>query len=178
MPSFADTIPCRRPTLFSPNAKTMMKIAVNILAESLMFLVLAGTLVSPVPAQQDTPKPHKPEGHSPADRPSRIIPVSAKNFAFDPVTIHLKVNEKVELDVTASDQQVGLRISPFPDGAKPNTPPGLSFLFGEDCYKLKPNEMVPIQIEATEPGTYTFSCCKGCGADHKTMRGQIIVDPA
>jgi heme/copper-type cytochrome/quinol oxidase subunit 2 len=149
-----------------------------ILAGSFMFLVLAGIRASPMSAQQDTQKSPKPEVHSPADRPSRIIPVSAKNFTFDPVTIHLKVNEKVELDVTASGQPVGIRINPFPDGAKANTPPGLSFLFGEDCYKLKPNEMVPIQIEATEPGTYIFSCCKGCGADHKTMRGQIIVDPA
>lgn len=143
-----------------------------------MVLVLAGICASPMSAQQDIQKSPKPEVHSPADRPSRIIPVIAKNFTFDPVTIHLKVNEKVELDVTASGQPVGIRINPFPDGAKANTPPGLSFLFGEDCYKLKPNEMVPIQIEATEPGTYTFSCCKGCGADRKTMRGQIIVDPA
>ena len=156
----------------------MMKIVVNILAGSFMFLALAGIFVSPMPAQQDAQKSPKPEAHSPADRPSRIIPLSAKDFAFDPVTIHLKVNEIVELDVTASGQQVGIRINPFPDGAKANTPPGLSFLFGEDCYKLKPNEMVPIQIEATEPGTYTFSCCKGCGANHKAMRGQIIVDPA
>jgi heme/copper-type cytochrome/quinol oxidase subunit 2 len=155
-----------------------MKIVVNILAGPFMVLVLAGIRASPMSAQQDIQKSPKPEVHSPADRPSRIIPVIAKNFTFDPVTIHLKVNEKVELDVTASGQPVGIRINPFPDGAKANTPPGLSFLFGEDCYKLKPNEMVPIQIEATEPGTYTFSCCKGCGADRKTMRGQIIVDPA
>jgi heme/copper-type cytochrome/quinol oxidase subunit 2 len=155
-----------------------MKIVANFLVRASIVIALAGIFLSPAPAQQAAQKPQKPDAHSPADRPSRILPISAKDFAFTPLVIHMRVNEKVELDVTAEGQQVGIRINPFPDGARANTPPGLSFLFGEDCYKLKPNEMVPIQIEATEPGTYTFSCCKGCGASHKTMRGQIIVDPA
>jgi heme/copper-type cytochrome/quinol oxidase subunit 2 len=87
------------------------------------------------------------------------------------------MNEKVELDVTAAGQPIGIRINPFPDGAKAHTPPGLSFLFGEDCYKVKKDQMAPILVEATEPGTYTFSCCKGCGSHHRMMQGRIVVDP-
>jgi Cupredoxin-like domain len=140
-----------------------------------VFLALVGLLVPCAAAQQDTPNSPRSDPHPPTSRPARIISITAKDWAFDPVVIHLKVNEKVELDAIARGQAIGIRISPFPDGARANTPPGLSFLFGEDCYKLKTNEMVPIQIEATEPGTYTFSCCRGCGP--RSMRGRVIVDP-
>jgi cytochrome c oxidase subunit II len=110
------------------------------------------------------------------EKPPRIISVSAKNFEFDPAVIHMKVDERVELDVTSEDRTHGIRISAFPDGAKTNTAPGLSFPNGEDCYKLKAGEMVAIGIVPTEPGTYNFSCCKLCGSGHKRMKGQIIVD--
>ena len=52
----------------------------------------------------------------------------------------------------------------------------LSLPNGEDCYKLKAGEMVTIGIVPTEPGTYTFTCCKTCGSGHKKMKGQIIID--
>jgi cytochrome c oxidase subunit II len=110
------------------------------------------------------------------EKPPRIVSVNAKNFEFDPAVIHMKVDERVELDVTSEDRTHGIRISAFPDGAKTNTAPGLSFPNGEDCYKLKAGEMVAIGIVPTEPGTYTFTCCKTCGGGHKKMKGQIIVD--
>lgn len=110
------------------------------------------------------------------EKPPRIVSVSAKNFEFDPAIIHMKVDERVELNVTSQDRTHGIRISAFPDGAKTNTAPGLSFPNGEDCFKLKAGEMVAIGIVPTEPGTYTFTCCKTCGSGHKKMKGQIIVD--
>ena len=113
---------------------------------------------------------------SPTNRPARVVAVSVRDFVITPSIIHMKVDEKIELDVTAVALPIGLRVNPFPDGAKANTAPGLSFLFGEDCYKVKKDEMVPVLVEATEPGTYTISCCKGCGSNHKSMRAQIIVD--
>jgi heme/copper-type cytochrome/quinol oxidase subunit 2 len=140
-------------------------------------LVIAGALVLPTLARQENPNVQKSDSHEPTNRPSRVISVTARDSAFDPAVIHLKVNEKVELDVTSAGSSTGIRINPFPDGAKANTPPGLSFLFGEDCYKLKKGEMVPVKIEATEPGSYSYTCCKGCGSNHKTMQGRIIVDP-
>lgn len=117
------------------------------------------------------------ETKSSREKPPRIVSVDAKNFEFAPSVIHMKVDERVELDVTSEDRSQGLRISAFPDGAKANTAPGLSFPNGEDCYKLKKGEMVPIGIVPTEPGTYTFTCCKACGDGQKKMKGQIIVDP-
>jgi len=141
-------------------------------------LAIVGALGLPTPAIPEPQDAQKPDSHEPANRPPRVISVTARDFTFDPLVIHLKVNEKVELDVVSAGISTGIRINPFPDGAKSNTPPGLSFLFGEDCYKLKKGEMVPILIEATEPGTYSYACCKGCGSNHKVMPGHIIVDPA
>ena len=111
------------------------------------------------------------------EKPPRIISVTAKDFDFEPAVIHMKVDERVELDVTSSDKTHGIRITTFPDGARVNTAPGLSFANGEDCWKLKKGEMVEIGVVPTEPGTYTFTCCKLCGSGHKKMRGQIVVDP-
>jgi len=113
----------------------------------------------------------------PTEPPPRVIAMTAKDFEFDPAEIHLKVGEKVRLQVTSSDRTHGIHISAFPDGAKANTPPGLAFIFGEDCWKLKKGEAVPVDIEATEPGTYSFLCCKSCGTGHKRMTGRIYVEP-
>ncbi len=127
---------------------------------------------SPQEDQTQKDKPHpKPEA------PPRIIVMTAKDFEFAPAVIHLKVGDKVRLQVISSDRTHGLHISAFPDGAKANTPPGLAFILGEDCFKLKKGDSVPVDIEAAEPGTYSFQCCKSCGTGHKRMKGQIIVEP-
>lgn len=126
------------------------------------------------PQDEQAPKPKPPRAIEPAPR---IIAMTAKDFAFDPAVIHLKVGEKVRLQVTSTDRTHGLHVSAFPDGAKANTPPGLAFIFGEDCFKLRKGESVPVDIEATETGVYSFVCCKACGTGHKRMKGQIIVEP-
>jgi len=132
------------------------------------------------PVQSFARSPQEEQGEKPkrpAEPPPRIIAMTAKNFQFDPAAIHMKVGDKVRLQVISSDQTHGLHIRAFPDGAKANTAPGLAFIFGEDCWKLKKGESVPVDIEATEPGTYSFLCCKLCGSGHKRMKGQIIVEP-
>jgi heme/copper-type cytochrome/quinol oxidase subunit 2 len=127
---------------------------------------------SPQEEQGEKPKPQRP-----VEAPPRIIAMTAKDFEFDPPVIHMKVGDKVRLEVISSDRTHGLHISAFPDGGKVNTAPGLAFIFGEDCWKLKKGESVAVDIEATEPGTYSFQCCKSCGTGHKRMKGQIIVEP-
>jgi heme/copper-type cytochrome/quinol oxidase subunit 2 len=132
------------------------------------------------PTRSSARLPQEEQGEKPkraAEPPPRIIAMTAKNFGFDPAVIHLKVGDKVRLQVISTDRTHGLHISAFPDGAKANTAPGLAFIFGEDCWKLKKGESVPVDIEATEPGTYSFLCCKLCGSGHKRMKGQIIVEP-
>jgi heme/copper-type cytochrome/quinol oxidase subunit 2 len=148
------------------------------------LLAAAAVLVFVVPVPVHRSAPSAQEEKSPKEKPQRsveppprIIAMTAKDFEFDPAVIHLKVGDKARLEVISSDRTHGMHISAFPDGAKVNTPPGLAFIFGEDCWKLKKGESVAVDLEATEPGTYSFQCCKSCGTGHKRMKGQIIVEP-
>jgi heme/copper-type cytochrome/quinol oxidase subunit 2 len=156
--------------------KIHLRFAALLATAALLTLAAPGAMRSSAPAPQDD-QAAKPKPQRAAEAPPRIIAMTAKDFAFDPAVIPMKVGERVRLQVISTDRTHGLHISAFPDGAKANTPPGLAFIFGEDCFKLKKGESVPVDIEATEPGTYTFDCCKLCGSGHKRMKGQIIVEP-
>jgi heme/copper-type cytochrome/quinol oxidase subunit 2 len=156
--------------------KFYLRFAALIGTAALLTFAAPGSMrTSACSPQDDQDAKSKPKRA--AEPPSRIIAMTAKDFAFDPAVIHMKVGEKVRLQVISTDRTHGLHVSAFPDGAKTNTPPGLAFIFGEDCFKLKKGDSVPVDIEATEPGTYTFVCCKDCGAGNKRMKGQIIVEP-
>ena len=156
--------------------KSDFRFAALLATAAVLGFVVPGPVHSSARSTQDE-KPPKEKPQRSVEQPPRIIAMAAKDFEFDPALIHLKVGEKVQLRVISSDRTHGLHISAFPDGAKVNTPPGLAFIFGEDCWKLKKGESVPVDIEATEPGTYSFTCCRSCGTGHKRMRGQIIVEP-
>ncbi|MFY9802677.1 MAG: cupredoxin domain-containing protein [Candidatus Acidiferrales bacterium] len=146
-----------------------LQIAVAIAIVAALFAPAGARTTKITPARTTQGKPQ-------AEKPPRIVSVTAKDFEFSPTVIHMKVNERVELDVTTADENHGIRISPFPDDAKANTAPGLSFMNGEDCWKIRKGEAVQIGIIPTEPGTYTFSCCKSCGGGgEKKMTGKIIV---
>jgi cytochrome c oxidase subunit 2 len=106
-----------------------------------------------------------------------MVQMTAKNFDFDPPVIHVKVGEKIQLKITSIDRTHGIRINPFPEGGQPNTPPGLSFTYGDDCLKLKKDVTETLEFTAQAPGTYMFSCCKKCGTGHGRMKGRIIVEP-
>jgi len=139
--------------------------------------MLAVVVARPMQSSARTPQEEQGEKPKrPVEPPPRIIAMTAKNFEFDPAVIHMKVGDKVRLQVISSDRTHGLRISTFPDSAKANTAPGLAFIFGEDCWKLKKGESVPVDIEATEPGPYSFDCCKLCGSG-KRIKGEILVEP-
>jgi cytochrome c oxidase subunit 2 len=156
--------------------KLYLRLTAVLATATLLAFTAPGAMRSTARSPQDD-QAAKPKPQRAAEPPPRNIAMTAKDFAFEPAVIHMKVGEKVRLQVVSTDRTHGLHISAFPDGAKANTPPGLAFIFGEDCFKLKKGESVPVDIEATEPGTYTFVCCKACGTGHKQMRGQIIVEP-
>jgi cytochrome c oxidase subunit II len=118
-----------------------------------------------------------PAQERPPEKPPRIVQVTAKNFEFEPAVIRVKAGEKVQLKLTSADRTHGIHINPFPEGGQPNTPPGLSFTYGDDCLKLKKDLTATLEFTAEAPGTYAFSCCKKCGTGHGKMKGQIIVEP-
>jgi heme/copper-type cytochrome/quinol oxidase subunit 2 len=128
-------------------------------------------------AQQSGRDEHEPPKVRPFEQPPQIMQVSAGNFAFTPPVVHVKVGQNIQLQVTTTDKTHGIRISPFPDGASKSTPPGLEFLYGEDCWKIEKGETVRIEFVAHTAGTYSFTCCKQCGSGHKRMKGQIVAEP-
>jgi heme/copper-type cytochrome/quinol oxidase subunit 2 len=156
--------------------KYQFRFAAVLAAAAMLAFIAPGSMRSSARLPQEDQAPKQKPQRS-AEPPPRIIAMTAKDFEFDPAVIHLKVGDKVRLQVISTDRTHGLHIDAFPDGAKANTPPGLAFIFGEDCWKLKKGESVPVDIEATEPGTYAFLCCKSCGTGHKRMKGQIVVEP-
>jgi cytochrome c oxidase subunit 2 len=110
------------------------------------------------------------------DQRVRVIEVTAKKYEYSPSPIHVKVGTKVQLKITAKDHDHGFRIATVLDGAEPNPTGGLVFTSPQDCWQLKKGEATTIEFLAQTPGTYTVHCCHLCGAGHKDMKGQIVVD--
>jgi cytochrome c oxidase subunit II len=110
------------------------------------------------------------------DQNVQVIEVTAKKYEFLPSPIHVKKGQKVQLKVTASDHDHGLKIPLVPDGANKTGAPGLTFAADEECYKVKKGTTLTIEFTAQTPGTYTFKCCVDCGLGHRHMKGEIIVD--
>lgn len=111
------------------------------------------------------------------DQNVQTIEVTAKKYDFTPSPIRVKQGATVRLKITATDRTHGIRIDPYPDGAKDKGEPGLVFTAKQDCLKLEKNEPATVEFVAKTPGAYTFKCCVHCGFGHGHMKGQIIVEP-
>lgn len=112
----------------------------------------------------------------PQDQETQLIELTAKKYEYSPSPVHVKAGTKVQLKITATDHDHGLKIETTPDGAERNSQPGLGFASLQDCWLLKKGETTTIEFLAQTPGTYTFKCCHSCGLGHRGMKGQIIVD--
>jgi cytochrome c oxidase subunit 2 len=107
----------------------------------------------------------------------QVIEITAKKYEYSISPVHVKIGTKVQLKITATDHDHGLKIAAVPDGAVPNGTGGLIFTSAQDCWQLKKGETTMIEFLAQTPGMYTFKCCHTCGLGHKGMKGQIIVEP-
>ena len=144
----------------------------------LLCLFLTAGLIGPAAlAQRSGRDDQEPAPLRPFDQPPQIIEMSAGNFEFAPAVVHIKLGQNIQIQVTSADKTHGVRINPFPDGTTKSTPPGLEFLYGEDCWKIKKGETAKIVFVAHTAGTYSFTCCKECGSGHKRMKGQIVAEP-
>jgi len=110
------------------------------------------------------------------DQNVQVIDMTAKKYDFPPSPVHVKKGQKVQLKITSTDRDHGVKIPLVPDGADPKGAPGLIFTSPEECWKIKKQETVSIEFVAHTPGTYTIKCCVDCGMGHRHMKGQIIVD--
>src|SRR5215471_7814517 len=119
-------------------------------------------------------------GHAPfiaAPDSVQVIDVTAKKYEFSPSPIRIKQGTKVQLKITATDHAHGFRISPFASGAETKASPGLVFSSAQGCVKIEEGQTETVEFVAQAPGTYPFSCCVHCGWKHRSMKGDLVVEP-
>jgi cytochrome c oxidase subunit II len=113
----------------------------------------------------------------PADNNVQVIAVTAKKYEFDPSPIRVKQGAHVQLKVTAIDHVHGVKIDEFPEGSDRKGSPGLVFSSSKDCLRVEKGETQTLEFVAQTPGTYQIRCCVHCGWEHRSMKGQLIVEP-
>ena len=107
----------------------------------------------------------------------RVITVTAKKYEFDPSPIRVKAGTRVQLKITATDHAHGFSIKDSPDGANDSSKTGLIFSSSPGCLKIEEGQTATVEFVAQTPGTYSFRCCVHCGWHHRSMKGQLIVEP-
>ena len=107
----------------------------------------------------------------------QVIEVTAKKYEFNLSPIRVKQGARIQLKITASDHAHGFRISPYPEGTEGERKAGLIFSSPEDCVKIEKGQTTTVEFVAQTPGTYRFKCCVHCGWRHRSMAGELIVEP-
>lgn len=121
--------------------------------------------------------PSSPRQASTAAADVQVIEVTAKKYEFNPVPIRVKQGAKVQLKITATDHDHGFRIGAFPEGGEGSEHAGLVFSSANDCHKIEKGQTLTVEFVAQTPGTYPFKCCVHCGWHHRSMQGELIVEP-
>ena len=99
------------------------------------------------------------EGQS-ASAAVRTIEVTAGDFKFEPAVIEAVEGERIVLKARVTDgKKHGLAIKEL--GVKAALP--------------KTGDVVPIEVTAGKPGTYTIACSVYCGGGHSRMKGRLVV---
>jgi heme/copper-type cytochrome/quinol oxidase subunit 2 len=112
------------------------------------------------------------------DQNAQVVQMTAKKYEFSPSQVHVRLG-RVQLKMTATDQDHGFEIVRDPVGDDSSPHPGLVFASpgGSDGWRLNKGKERTIEFVARVPGTYTFNCSLVCGLHHGRMKGQIIVEP-
>src|SRR5579863_7367025 len=112
-----------------------------------------------------------------ADSP-HVIEVMAKTFEFTPNEIHVKMGERVQIELRTADRAHGIKLNVYAEGASEDGNPGLVFDHPQDDAKVEKHKESVIEFVAIRPGTYDFKCSVQCsmGHGHDRMTGKLIVD--
>lgn len=122
-------------------------------------------------------EPGIPAQSSSAAEGAQVIEVTAKKYEFTPSPIRVKQGARVQLKITATDHVHGFKIKSFPEGGKATDSPGLIFSSSQSCVRIEKHQTATIEFEAKTAGTYPFKCCTFCGWHHRSMKGELIVEP-
>lgn len=113
----------------------------------------------------------------PADDNVQVIDVTAKKYEFSPSPIRVKQGAHVQLKVTATDHVHGLWIEDYPEGSDHKGSPGIVFSSARGCLRIEKGQTQTLDFVAQTAGTYEMRCCVHCGWNHRSMKGQLIVEP-
>lgn len=139
----------------------MRQIMAGALATMFLFtLGLAPGAQNPNSEQQDKPE---------------VIDVTAKKYEFSPAEIRVKKGAKVRLKIHSVDEDHGMKLSPYPEGSKDKSRPGLVFDNPQGNGKVEKGKDQILDFVAERAGTYEFKCAVFCGIHHGRMKGKLIV---
>ncbi len=93
-----------------------------------------------------------------AEPEARVVPITARKFAFDPAEVTLKQGETVKLQLRSEDVVHGFFVRPL----------GID----ED---IVPGRTTEVVVTPRTPGRYTTICDHFCGAGHGNMKMTIVV---
>ena len=87
------------------------------------------------------------------------IKMTAKDFAFVPGEVRVKLGQKVRLIVTSADVLHGIAIPAF--NVHADLPVGVA---------------TTVEFTADQKGSFPFFCSVFCGSGHRGMKGMLIVE--
>jgi cytochrome c oxidase subunit II len=93
-----------------------------------------------------------------ADRPVHEIQVTARRYAFDPVTIQVSAGEPVRIVIRSKDGVHGFSI------------PKLKI----DVQVPKSGDPVTVEFTAPAAGRYEIACSEFCGSGHGQMKAALV----
>lgn len=113
------------------------------------------------------------------DQNVQVIEMTARKYEFVPSQVRVKQGTLVQLKITATDRDHGLKILVVPEGVDRSSGLGLEFMPPQDNngWKLKKNKETTIAFVAKTAGVYEFRCSVACGIHHGRMKGQLVVEP-
>ena len=95
------------------------------------------------------------------DRPLKEIHIQMSNWNFVQDPVMIKKGDQVRLLVTSKEGTHGIMI---PD-------------LGLSTDRIAPGEEQTLEFVAQEAGTFQYYCNVPCGPGHRSMRGQLVVEP-
>ncbi len=93
-----------------------------------------------------------------AQKPPRVIRITAKRFTYTPSSIQLRKGEAVRFELTTEDITMGFNLPDFNVRAD-----------------IVPGKTATVDLTPDKAGTFTFLCDIFCGDGHESMNGTLVV---